>query len=70
MDCCDFYSPLIHIALALKLLLQAMSDVRAHQGSPNEDALGDATINLGEAMKQMQAAAAAFGREIAKAAGG
>lgn len=56
--------------LALKLLLQTLSDVKAHQSSPNEEALSEATITLGEALKQIQAAAAAFDRETAQASGG
>lgn len=46
--------------LALKLLLQCLSDTKGSFGTLNEDVLTDATINLGEALKNYSSAIEAY----------
>jgi tetratricopeptide (TPR) repeat protein len=53
-------------SLALKLLLQAIGDVKAHLAGPNEAILSEAVINLGEAILQLQTAGKDFESELTK----
>ena len=46
----------VRLLLALNLLAQSLSDLRGSLEKLDEDALTEATINLGEALKAMQAA--------------
>ena len=50
--------------LALKLLAQSVGDFRAYLRSGDEEILGDATINLGEALKNLAAAKEAAQAEV------
>jgi len=52
------------LLLALKLLVQTIADLRGSFGTLDEDALTEATINLGEAFKAMKAARTEFESEI------
>lgn len=52
------------LGLALKLLLQTIADLRGSFGTLDEDALTEATINLGEAFKALKATRAEFETEI------
>ena len=51
--------------LALKLLAQSLGDFRAYLRSGDEEILGDATINLGEALKNLSAAIETAKSEVA-----
>lgn len=55
-------------SLALNLLNQCVAQVQDYIGSGSEDTLVEARINLGEALKQADAAAAAMKQELAKEA--
>lgn len=44
------------LLLAVRLLRQCVSEIGAHLASPNEDALSDATITLGEAFRAIEQA--------------
>lgn len=52
------------LGLALKLLLQSITDLRGSFGTLDEDKLTDATINLGEAFRALKAAREQFQTEI------
>ncbi|HRK21714.1 MAG TPA: tetratricopeptide repeat protein [Fimbriimonadaceae bacterium] len=52
------------LGLALKLLLQTIADLRGSFGTLDEDALTEATINLGEAFKALKATRTDFETEI------
>lgn len=52
--------------LALNLLVQALSDIESFCKTNEEDTLGDATINLGEGLKQWAAAKKALETERSK----
>lgn len=50
--------------LALKLLLEALSDLADYQKSHSDDAIEDATINVGEGLKDLESARQAFRQEL------
>ena len=51
------------LLLALKLLTQSMSDLQSYLKTQDDDALGEATINLGEALKTLASARQIFKSE-------
>ncbi len=56
--------------LALKLLAESLSDLSAYLETPTDDALTDARINLGEALKQLAAADEVYREEAKEHANG
>ena len=52
--------------LALKLLLQSLTEIGSYLKNQDEVVIGDATINLGEALRQVKAAQEAYKAELDK----
>jgi len=55
--------------LALKLLAQSVSDMEDYQKAQSEETFSDATINLGEGLKNLNQAKAAYAQESGAQAG-